>query len=257
MKTIITIFCLLISPLVFSNSIGTVLFTAKKVVAQPLGTEVNLTRGSQLFSGDTIITSEGAVAKIRYLNGTLLTIGSNSTYTVLSYKPEQSEVLNAQLVKGKIESQSVGGPKQETLTTPVVAIKVSGTYFRAYVSGPKKTNVELKEGNIKVGNVDLKPGDSVVATPYGISPQPFPEAGTIPTTPELRAVGESQSSNETTHQKPANTANNAFFSNAFTVGEEVINNSTSLASVHIPPTPPLPQPPPNPQGSIQVICPPY
>ncbi len=177
------------SSLVFSQSIGTVLFTAHKVVAKRAGSDVKLARGSQLFSGDTIMTAEEAVAKIRYLNGTLLTIGSNSTYTVLSYKPDQSEVINAQLTKGKIESQSVGGPKQETLKTPMVAIKVSGTYFRAFVSGPKKTNVELKEGSIKVGNVDLKPGDSVVATPAGISPQPFPAAGIIPVIPANQTAG--------------------------------------------------------------------
>lgn len=243
------------SSLVFSQSIGTVLFTAHKVVAKRAGSDVKLARGSQLFSGDTIMTAEEAVAKIRYLNGTLLTIGSNSTYTVLSYKPDQSEVINAQLTKGKIESQSVGGPKQETLKTPMVAIKVSGTYFRAFVSGPKKTNVELKEGSIKVGNVDLKPGDSVVATPAGISPQPFPAAGIIPVIPAMQAAGASQTANATSNQTAGNAVNEASFANTIMVGEEVISNSTSLASVQIPlPSPPLP--PPNPQGSIQVICPP-
>lgn len=197
MKKLILISLLLVSYNLLAQSIGTVLFSTKNVIARNNGSERTISRGSPLNAGDTIVTAAEAVAKIRYLNGTLVTIGPNSEYTILSYAPKQGEVINAKLSQGKIESDTNGGETRETLQTPVVALAINGTKFKVYVSNDKKTNVQLISGKVKVGTTSLKPGESVVATSNGVYPAPFPKDGTITITPAMQSA-EGTSNTETT-----------------------------------------------------------
>ncbi|MDI1351832.1 MAG: hypothetical protein PSV35_03540, partial [bacterium] len=67
MKKFISILLFLSAHQVLSQSVGTVLFTAQKVIANNNGVERVLTRGAALNTGDAIITAADASAKIRYL----------------------------------------------------------------------------------------------------------------------------------------------------------------------------------------------
>jgi hypothetical protein len=201
MKKLICIFLLATTGSLFAQKVGTVLFTAKKVLAMQNGAQRVLARGAGLEAGDTIITESDATAKIRYLNGTLVTIGPASKYTILAYAPAQSEVIKAQLSQGKIESQTVGGVKRESLKTPVVALSITGTTFKVFVSSATQTNVALVSGEVKAGNQTLHPGESIVALPDGVINQAaFPAAGIIEAVPGLEAAGtgSDSSSNLTT-----------------------------------------------------------
>jgi len=178
MRILISI-CLLITVFTsFAQTVATVLFTAKKVVANYSGTERILKRGGALQVGDTIITEAGATAKIKYLNGTLLTIGSSANYKILAYAPAQSDVqISAELSKGSIKSENTTGKKKEILKTPVVALAINGTIYTAYVRNATTTNVKVEEGSVIVGDVQVTPGQSVVATPAGVTSAPFPVQG--------------------------------------------------------------------------------
>lgn len=195
MKKIVSLSLLLVVSNGFADSVGTVLFAAQKVIAQNGGAERALTRGASLSTGDTIITAANASAKIKYTNGTIVSIGAGSNYKIISYAPKQSDVaITAQLNKGKIESQTSGSEKREALKTPVVALAITGTKYKVYVKDRKKTNVELIEGKIQIGSQVLHPGDSIVATLNGISPAPFPAAGNIVMTPAMINAGDTSSS---------------------------------------------------------------
>ena len=198
MKKLISILLLSVISTMTMASVGTVLFTIKKVMAENKGVDRSLARGSALDVGDTIITAADASAKIKYNNGTLVTIGESSTYKIVAYSPSQEEVLKAELSKGKIESQTNGGAKKEALKTPMVALAITGTKYKAYVPNNKKTNVFLIEGIIKIDNKVLQPGESIVATMYGITPAPYPSAGNIVAPPEMSSISTQSSSSSTT-----------------------------------------------------------
>jgi len=195
MKKLISLSLLLITPSIFAESVGTVLFTAQKVTANNGGAVRTLTRGASLSTGDTIITAANAAAKIKYTNGTIVSIGSSSNYKIVAYAPKQSDIaIKAELNKGKIESQTSGNEKREALKTPVVALAITGRKNKVYVGSRKKTNVELIEGQIQIGSQVLHPGDSIVATLQGISPAPFPAAGNISMSSAMINTGDTSSS---------------------------------------------------------------
>lgn len=266
MKHLISIFLFLMMHSIFAAPIGTVLFTAKKVTAKRGGAERPLTRGAALEAGDTIVTAAEAVAKIRYLNGTLVTIGASSVYTILAYAPEQSDVtINAELKKGKIESETNGGAKRQSLKTPVVALAITGTVFKAYVSCnnkkndaacDKKTYVELISGQVTAGDRVMQPGESILATPAGIVDAPFPNAGTIPITPEMKAatsaevesVGGADTSVSTKADTESNIASTSATETSFVSTAVVASATVSTDTVVTPP-------PVAPEATFDIICP--
>lgn len=194
MKKLISTFLLLVAHDSFSQSIGTVLFTANKVVVQHNSVEKPIARGASLEAGDTIITYAAAAARIRYSNGTLVTLGADSNYKILAYTPNQSDVaIKAELNKGKLESESAGGAKRQSLKTPVVALAITGTKFKVLVSGKAQTNVSLISGKVMVGDKVLTPGESVIATVDGVTPMAFPADGNIVITPAMEQSSSSSS----------------------------------------------------------------
>lgn len=179
---LLSIFCF--ATQVFADPAATVIFKNNKVVAEHNGTERSLARGSSLEIGDAIITSNDALAKIKYSNGTLVTIGSNSHYKILSYTPEKEEQLKAQLEYGKIQSKTFG-QKKESLKTPIVSMAILGTEFKVYVppvsqGTTTQTYVSVSSGLVNVGNFPVYPGNSTVTTMNGTVFTPFPAAGEIP-----------------------------------------------------------------------------
>ncbi|KGP64440.1 hypothetical protein EP47_11790 [Legionella norrlandica] len=189
MKKLILICLILGINSVFAKSVATVLFTSKKVVANRNGIERTLSRGSSLDVGDAVITGKGALANIKYNNGTLVNIGENSNYKILAYSSKPSDIqVAAELDTGKIKFKTTGKSK-ETLKTPVIALAILGTECSAYVPASDKTYVELKSGTISgtisgnqaVGSVLMNAGDSILATNEGIRHAPFPQGGRVET----------------------------------------------------------------------------
>ena len=230
MKKLISLLLLLSVPPVFA-SVGIVLFTMKKVVAENGGVTRTLTRGSPVDVNDVIITAVDAAAKIKYSNGTLVTIGANSRYKIVAYAPTQNEVLKAELKQGKIESKTNGGAKKEALKTPVVAMSITGTEYKVYVASTSKTNVALIAGKVTVGTKSIQAGDSVVATEKGVVFAPFPEAGNIKVPEAMSSITstttETSASNNATTTAQTSSAGTTTYVNSTVVATQNITSTSS------------------------------
>lgn len=165
-----------ISTALLAQPAATVLSTANQVSASHNGTTRILTRGSTLEVGDAIMTGANAKANIKYSNGTLVNISSNSNYKILAYAPKASDVqIKAELSQGTIASKTNGKTK-ESLKTPVIAMAILGTQYAVQVASKTQTYIHVTEGHVAADNRILGPGDSVLATPGGIINAPFPES---------------------------------------------------------------------------------
>lgn len=199
MKRLILIGFLLTATQIFADSAAKVLYIQNKVVASGSGGERTLSRGASLNAGDEVRTSAGAAAHIQYANGTLVNIGANSTYRILSYTPKQADVqIKAELAHGKVEIQNTGKIK-ETLKTPIVSLAILGTHIRvdarksskgvteatrkkkecAGARATENTYVQVIEGLVSARDKLLRPGKSVRVTCDRIVDAPFPPDGII------------------------------------------------------------------------------
>ncbi len=154
---------------IFAAPIGTVLFTMDKVIAEQNHVQRTITRGSILNGGDIIITGPSGQAKIKYNNGTLVSINPNSHYQVSSVGADSAKQYDATLSVGSIAYSSSGKKKQGTLHTPVVALAILGTEFTVTVSPPPYTvNLDVQSGQVQVGNgVVVNGGFNAVILPNG------------------------------------------------------------------------------------------
>ncbi|VEG89610.1 FecR family protein [Legionella spiritensis] len=179
MNKLIFICCLFLTGHVFSQSVATVLFTSHTVKVKRGGVESNISRGASLQNGDTIVTSGQAVAKIKYANGTLVTLGENSVYKILAYSGNQHDIqIKSELTSGKIHSKT-SGKKKEILKTPVVALAILGTDYNVYTPNSKATYVLVNEGTIQANGKTLDIGAGFLITAAGISEAPFPLEGRV------------------------------------------------------------------------------
>jgi hypothetical protein len=174
-----------------------VLFVKNKVTASHNGAQRTLSRGSSVDAGDLIVTAAEAAVHIQYGNGTLVNIGSDSKYKILSYSPQKKDnEINAELSKGKLETSNKGKIK-ETLKTPIVSLAILGTHVRVYASisdkvlgnrnkrecaglrGSEQTNVEVIEGRVSTRGQVLKAGQSVRISCDNIEQAAFPAQGVV------------------------------------------------------------------------------
>lgn len=134
MKKFILMGLCLVSCSLWAAPAATVLFTKNDV---KVASGQTLTRGSSLQVGDSIITGKESLAKIKYTNGTFVTLGEKSTYKILAYSPKQGDVeIKAELSAGIIDQRTTHKTKEE-LKTPTIALAISGTHFGASVSDCK------------------------------------------------------------------------------------------------------------------------
>ncbi|MCA0404202.1 MAG: FecR family protein [Proteobacteria bacterium] len=151
--------------LAFCEPAAKVLFTSKDVVVKRNNQEHKLARGSELFAGNLISTREGALAQFQYTNGTVVSLQPNSDYTISAYNKTATSGNAAYLAKGGIESTTgAGKEKKSVLQTPVVALSISGTRYRASIfcntATCKKFAIEVTEGLVIVDNrYYLGPGE--------------------------------------------------------------------------------------------------
>lgn len=134
MKKFILMGLCLLSCSLWAAPAATVLFTKNDV---KVASGQTLTRGSSLQVGDSIITGKESLTKIKYTNGTFVTLGEKSTYKILAYSPKQGDVeIKAELSAGIIDQRTTHKTKEE-LKTPTIALAISGTHFGASVSDCK------------------------------------------------------------------------------------------------------------------------
>lgn len=183
MKKIVLIGLFLAASNVFAQSAAVVLSTTNKVVAKSNSAERSISRGSSLEPGDAIITAAGALAAIKYSNGTLVYLGEKTSYKILAYAPKTSDVqIKAELNYGKLESKTSGKMK-ETLATPVMALSILGTEYSVYYDETSTTYVKVTSGLVEAGGISFGPGQIFIITPDGeIAPADnFPQPGVVNT----------------------------------------------------------------------------
>ena len=150
------------------NTIGTVLFTTDKVVVEQNHKQRAVTRGAPLYSGDTIITNATGQAKIKYNNGSLVTIRPNSNYVTSPATGQKNGELNATLNKGTIDYSSTGKKKQGTIHTPVVSLAILGTQFTlSYSELTQETIVIVLSGIVSMNNQIITGGATGTASSNG------------------------------------------------------------------------------------------
>lgn len=213
MKKLILVYLIFASPLSFAETVATVLYSSKTVMATHNGVAHAISRGATLEAGDSIKTEAGAGANIKYKNGTLVNIGENSVYKILAYSPKSTdEQIKAELSAGKIHIKTNGKTK-EALKTPVIALAILGTDVSVYVASPAKTYTQVREGKVKVGETILGIGQSALATPQGVVSTPFPAAGKVsspqsaPGTIRTSISAQPKTANTTTNRRVDSTTN--------------------------------------------------
>lgn len=156
MKKILSICIFTLSFSAHAEQIATVLVALNKVTAESGNAQRTLTRGSPIYLGDAIVTTGDSQVQIKYTNGTVVNIQSNSKYKTLAYDPQKSDGFKADLSVGTINYASAGGKKQGTIQTPVVALGIQGTKFEAQASC-FFTYVNVAEGVVEADGRRLGP----------------------------------------------------------------------------------------------------
>jgi hypothetical protein len=176
MKKLILIALFLIAPVALADGVATVLSTTSTVTASNNGAKRALSRGSSLSVGDSIDTGANAKTNIKYKNGTFVSIGSGSHYTILAFSLIKSGIeIKAELTKGKIASKTTHKTK-ESLKTPVIALAILGTTYGVAIAAAdsQETFIKVTDGTVEARGERITGGESVLATASDITPAPFP-----------------------------------------------------------------------------------
>lgn len=160
----------------FAQPVATVLVSKNDAFKVTASAKSALKRGMKLSEGDTIDTGSNGQVNLKYNNGTLVNLGPDSNYKILSYAEGSDVEVNAQLNKGRLYSKTTGA-KKEALKTPAVALAILGTEYRAFVPSNTKTNCAVLDGKVSAYGQTFGPGESFLATPSGVEAAPFPQAG--------------------------------------------------------------------------------
>ena len=145
-----------------SNPVGKVVFILGKVqlLTQNAEGETNeqaLQRGSEIYIGSHIVTSDRAQVGIRMIDGATLQIRENSNFSIQQYQydaqsPQESAV-KFFLQKGELNSKTGAAGKaakhQYRLNTPIAAIGIRGTEFIVQTDS-QHTRVNVLSGGVIV-----------------------------------------------------------------------------------------------------------
>ncbi|NQV47445.1 MAG: VCBS repeat-containing protein [Rhodospirillaceae bacterium] len=171
---------------VTGEPIGTVEATDGVVEAIRVdGTRVTLTKGSEIFQGDTIETGSGAAIGVTFVDESTFSLGEDGRMVIdeMVYEPETQEgAFSANLVQGVFSFVSgeiaKTSPDGMTVTTPVATIGIRGTKVagRAAQEGEENTITLLPEtdaqGNQLVGELSVtNQGGTVTLNAVGATVQ--------------------------------------------------------------------------------------
>lgn len=138
-----------------------------------------LTAGDRLFVGETVTTGAGSRLRLRLVEGAVITLGDNSSFTLVGYQEESNgPVLD--FIRGVFravtsEAEAVGGGL--TIDTPLGSLGVRGTTFWGGVS-ETELSVALIEGEgvwVRAGGRQVEltiEGGGVTVLPGGTPSEP-------------------------------------------------------------------------------------
>lgn len=160
-----------------------------------------LTRGSDIFSGDTINTAKDASAQIRFSDGGFISLQAESVFRVDEYnyqnKTDGEEKGFFSLLKGGLRAVTgaIGHVNRKTyqVTTPVATIGIRGTGYHAVLSNG--LFVSVSEGAISLtnnaGTLTVPAGRAAFVADLNTSPALTP-AGSQAAPPAFQAIPEVQ-----------------------------------------------------------------
>jgi hypothetical protein len=153
----------------YGAAAGRVDFSVGNVVANGAdGTRRVLTKGADIFSGDTVLTNDGQT-QFRFSDGSVVSLQPGSEYRIVDYRfngaADGTEKGFFSLLKGGLRTITglVGRSSRDNyrVTTNVATIGIRGTEYS--VTYGNSINVNVGEGEVEVCNsagcVILQPGD--------------------------------------------------------------------------------------------------
>ncbi|WP_162263109.1 FecR family protein [Legionella birminghamensis] len=213
----------------FAEPAALVLVASNKVIAQQGSKERALSRGSQVFTGDTIVTGPGAQAQIKYTDGSLVSIQENTSYQIVSYSSKQNVEFKTKLDKGAIEYTS-SKKKKGSIKTPVVALAILGTQLQA-IATPSNTYLNVKQGLVQGGNQLVGPGQQFSSGSFNSSgnftPGPIPWNYNDTTQSNTNSAGTTDSSSASVTE-----GNTQIASETITLTTSVVESTTINSTVN-------------------------
>lgn len=159
LKTGWVIVLLSVTIIASSQPVAKVISTSGTVSVTRGGKVRSLQRGANLSVGDVVQTQSGAVARLRYNNGSFVTLTNKANYQILKYAPQQEVEIEAGLNRGQARIVTEGSRrKKEILKTKVVAMAILGTDVTANTGSGTTLQVTLAQGLVNIDGVNLNPG---------------------------------------------------------------------------------------------------
>ncbi|MFI4918540.1 MAG: FecR domain-containing protein [Legionellales bacterium] len=228
MKRLILICLFLHSVTASCEQIATVLFTMNKVIAEQNHVQRDVTRGAAINTGDIIITAAGSEAKIKYTNGTLVSINPNSNFQTSDPTAKNPAEFNAKLNSGGIHYASTG-KKKGVLKTAVVALAILGTEFEATITSTGALALQVLSGTIQI----TAPDGTVYTFTAGAVVTIHPD-GTVTVAPTSSPTSVTSTSGDNSSSTTSSTTINTLTTvTATTV--TTATTATTIASIPIPP----------------------
>lgn len=165
-------------------------FVSGTVTASASGaTARELAKGNDIFSGDTIDTSDNGRIQMRFTDGGLVSLMPGTTFSVDEYLHEGKAADDGSLVFGMLRggmrtiTGSIGKIKHENyeLKTPVATLGIRGTEYVAVIGPPDTLRVHVGKGKVVItndhGTLEVPEGRSAVVV-LGSAPE-FTEQGPL------------------------------------------------------------------------------
>lgn len=169
--------------LVMAQKAGIAQYTFGDVaVTKSSGIQTALQKGSNIDSGDAIVTGPNAQAQIRFTDTGMVAIQANSRFKVASYannNDTKTDSFVVELLRGGLRAISglIGKRNHDNyaVKTPTATIGIRGSSFLIAINDDSTVSVNAEEDEIVVcdnaGCVDLTAGESVVV----IDPNELPK----------------------------------------------------------------------------------
>ena len=137
--------------------VGRVLMAVGDVQARNGEENRKLERKSDIYPGDTLLTSKDSQLQLRMVDGAFIALTPDTAFEVRSYHfgdgPKADNVA-VTLLKGGL--RTVTGQIEKSnyrLATPAATLGIRGTVFEVYVAADGTTTVILREGGVDVSGL--------------------------------------------------------------------------------------------------------
>lgn len=183
LKAGLLVACLLISPITFAKSVGTVTFkTGNPTIIHADTTTSPAEKNTALNAGDTIETGNGRL-QLSLIDGGKVSLQPNTVYKISKYefsgKEDGSEFAFTELIKGGLRTVSglIGHKNRDRyqLKTAVATIGIRGTEFTVNFND-NQLLMTTNHGSVDVCNqggcLNALTGQTIVVSGVGASPKP-------------------------------------------------------------------------------------